>query len=250
LAVQQAVSTSRRDWVRWVAGATIVAAMLILLAGPLHRLGIDFRPLFAMMRYAAIAAGVGALVCAVAVFVTRKDGDRRPFRLAILGLVAGLLAFVGPLMLLAKAQSVPRIHDISTDTLDPPQFVAVLPLRAGAMNPPEYAGPSAAAQQTAAYPTIRTLVLDVPPDQAYSRALAAAAAMGWDIVAAVPAEGRIEATDTTAWFGFKDDIVIRIRAQGSASRVDVRSKSRVGVSDLGANAERIGRLLDRLREPA
>jgi uncharacterized protein (DUF1499 family) len=90
----------------------------------------------------------------------------------------------------------------------------------------------------------------VPPDQAYSRALAAVGALGWEIVATVPAEGRIEATDTTAWFGFKDDVVIRIRPQGSASRVDVRSKSRVGMSDLGANAERIGRLLDRLRQPA
>lgn len=250
MAVQQAVTTSRRDWVRWVAGLAIVAALLILLAGPLHRIGIDFRPLFAMMRYAAIVAGVGALVCAAAAFVTRKDADRRAFRLAIVGVIAGALGFAGPIMLLMKARSVPRIHDISTDTLDPPRFVAILPLRAKAMNPPEYAGPSVAAQQTAAYPTIRTLVLDVPPDQAYSRALAAAAAMGWEIVAAVPAEGRIEATDTTAWFGFKDDVVIRIRPQGTASRVDVRSKSRVGISDLGANAERISRLLDSLRQAA
>lgn len=246
--MQQAVTAPRGDWVRWVAGATIVAALLVLLAGPLHRLGIDFRPLFAMMRYAAIAAGVGALVCAVAAFVTRKDADRRAFMLALVGAGAGLLAFAVPLGLMIKARSVPPIHDISTDTLDPPRFVAILPLRADAPNPPEYAGASVAAQQTAAYPTIRTLVLDTPPDQAYSRALAAAAALGWEIVAAVPAEGRIEAIDTTAWFGFKDDIVIRIRPQGTASRVDVRSKSRVGMSDLGANAERIGRLLERLRQ--
>jgi len=90
-------------------------------------------------------------------------------------------------------------------------------------------------------------VLDTPPDQAYSRALAAAAGLGWEIVAAVPAEGRIEATDTTPWFGFKDDVVIRIRPQGTASRVDIRSKSRVGTSDRGANAARIDGCLDRLR---
>lgn len=248
--MQQAVAAPRRNWVRWIAGLTIVAALLVLLAGPLIRLGIDFRPVFGMMRYAAMAAGAGALICAIGAFVAQKGPDRRAFLLAIAGVVAGLLAFGGPLMLMAKARSVPPIHDISTDTLDPPQFVAVLPLRAGAMNPPEYAGPSVAAQQTAAYPKISPLVLDVAPDQAYSRSLAAAAAMGWEIVAAVPAEGRIEATDTTAWFGFKDDIVIRIRPQGAASRVDVRSKSRVGMSDLGANAERIGKLLDRLRQPA
>lgn len=248
--MQHAVTTQRRDWIRWVAGITIVAALLVLLAGPLHRLGIDFRPLFAMMRYAAIAAGIGALLCATAAFIARKDGDRRAFLLALAGVGGGLIAFLVPLGLMTKARSVPPIHDISTDTLDPPRFVAILPLRATAANPPEYAGASVAAQQTAAYPTIRTLVLDTPPDQAYSRALAAAAAQGWEIVAAVPAEGRIEATDTTPWFGFKDDIVIRIRPQGSASRVDVRSKSRVGMSDLGANAERIGRLLERLRQPA
>lgn len=247
--MQQAqLAVPRRDWIRWAAGATLVAALLVVLAGPLHRLGIDFRSLFAMMRYAAIAAGIGALISAVGAVVARRAGDRRAFGLALLGLIAGLLAFAGPLALMAKARSVPPIHDISTDTLDPPRFVAVLPLRKGAMNPPDYAGASVAAQQTAAYPEIRTLVLDTPPDQAYARALAAAAALGWDIVAAVPAEGRIEATDTTAWFGFKDDVVIRIRPQGSASRVDVRSKSRVGMSDLGANAERIGRFLDRLRD--
>jgi uncharacterized protein (DUF1499 family) len=245
--MEQTATAPRNDWVRWVAYVTIAAALLVLLAGPLHRIGIDFRVVFTIMRYAAMAAGLGALVCAVAAFFARKAADRRPFILALVGVFAGALAFAGPMLLMAKARSVPPIHDISTDTLDPPRFVAVLPLRADAPNPPEYAGPEVAAQQTAAYPTIRTLVLNIPPDQAYSRALAAAAALGWDIVAAVPAEGRIEATDTTTWFGFKDDVVIRIRPQGDASRVDVRSKSRVGMSDLGANAERVGKLLDRLR---
>jgi uncharacterized protein (DUF1499 family) len=69
--------------------------------------------------------------------------------------------------------------------------------------------------------------------------LAAARAQGWEIVAAVPAEGRIEATDTTRFFGFKDDIVIRVKAEGAGSRVDVRSLSRVGKSDVGKNASRI-----------
>src|SRR5688500_6595826 len=130
--MQQTVTAPGRDWVRWVAGATIVAALLVLLAGPLHRLGIDFRPLFAMMRYAAIAAGIGALICAIAAFVARKRPDRRAFMLALIGVGAGLLAFVVPLGLMTKARSVPPIHDISTDTLDPPRFVAILPLRANA----------------------------------------------------------------------------------------------------------------------
>lgn len=245
--MEPTVAAPRRSWIEWVAYATIAVALLVVLAGPLHRLGVNFRVALGIMSFAALASGIGALMCAIAAFVARRRANRRPFVLAIVGLIAGLLTFAGPLVLMAKARSVPAIHDITTDTLDPPQFVAVLPLRAGAMNPPEYAGASVAAQQTAAYPTIRTLVLNIPPDQAYARALAAAGALGWDMVAAVPAEGRIEATDTTAWFGFKDDVVIRIRPQDAGSRVDIRSKSRVGISDVGANAARIQRFLDRMR---
>ncbi|WP_404326387.1 DUF1499 domain-containing protein [Aerophototrophica crusticola] len=79
------------------------------------------------------------------------------------------------------------------------------------------------------------------------RAEAAARDMGWDIVAVEPAEGRVEATATTAWFGFKDDVVVRVRPEGDGSRIDVRSKSRVGRSDLGANAARIRDYLARLK---
>jgi uncharacterized protein (DUF1499 family) len=81
--------------------------------------------------------------------------------------------------------------------------------------------------------------LNVTPGRAFDRAVAAAKAMGWDIVASDPAGGRIEATDTTFWFGFKDDVVVRVTPQPAGSRVDVRSLSRVGGGDLGANAARI-----------
>ena len=90
----------------------------------------------------------------------------------------------------------------------------------------------------------------MPPDRAFARAEAAARSLGWDIAAAVPAEGRIEATATTRWFGFKDDVVIRIAAAPGGSRVDVRSVSRVGKSDLGANARRIRAFLAALRRGA
>jgi len=147
---------------------------------------------------------------------------------------------------LRQARSVPPIHDITTDTEQPPQFVAVLPLRADAPNATEYEGAEIARQQVEAYPDIATHRLPVPPDAAFTRALEAAREMGWEIVAAEPGEGRIEATDTTFWFGFKDDVVIRVAADGSGSKVDVRSVSRVGGSDVGANAKRIGDYLRRL----
>jgi len=90
--------------------------------------------------------------------------------------------------------------------------------------------------------------LNRPPDRAFDLALAALHEMGWDLVAADATAGRIEATDTTFWFGFKDDVVIRVRPADGGSRVDVRSLSRVGVGDVGTNAKRIRAYLDVLTE--
>jgi uncharacterized protein (DUF1499 family) len=86
------------------------------------------------------------------------------------------------------------------------------------------------------------------PNQAFDRALATARAMGWEIIASDPTAGRIEATDTTLWFGFKDDVVVRVEAAPGGSRVDVRSLSRVGLSDVGTNAARIEKYLTALGE--
>ncbi len=144
-----------------------------------------------------------------------------------------------------KAQELPRIHDITTDTEDPPRFTAVLLLRKNAHNSPEYGGPRIAEQQHAAYPDIRPLLVTMPKAQAFDHALAIARSLGWLIVDANPGEGRIEATDTTFWFGFKDDVVVRVTAAPGGSRVDVRSESRVGLSDIGTNAARIRSFLSK-----
>ena len=141
------------------------------------------------------------------------------------------------------AKHLPRIHDISTETEDPPQFVAILPLRKDAPNPSVYGGPEIASKQREAYPDIKPLVLNVPLGEAFDRALAAARGMSWKIVNADREELRIEATDTTFWFGFRDDIVIRISPPDGKARIDVRSVSRVGLSDVGTNAARIRRYL-------
>ena len=71
--------------------------------------------------------------------------------------------------------------------------------------------------------------------------------MGWTIVAADDAAGRIEASDRSRWFGFTDDIVVRITPSGSGSRIDLRSSSRLGRSDFGVNAARIETYLAALR---
>lgn len=146
------------------------------------------------------------------------------------------------------ASHTPPIHDISTDTDDPPVFVAVLPLRASAKNSASYGGSRVAAIQHSAYPDIAPVHLALPRAAAFHRAYDAAVAMGWTMVASDSAAGRIEATATTRVFRFKDDIVIRVRGDGAGSRVDVRSVSRIGRGDLGANAARIRAYVARLQD--
>jgi uncharacterized protein (DUF1499 family) len=162
-------------------------------------------------------------------------------------LAVGIAVAYVPWQWQQRAQSLPRIHDITTDTVNPPQFLAVLPRRAGAPNTAAYGGKEIADQQLKAYPDIRPLALGVPPGVAFGRARDAAESMGWEIVAADPATGRIEATATTLWFGFKDDIVVRVSASEQGSRIDVRSVSRVGRSDIGTNAKRIREYLAKLQ---
>jgi uncharacterized protein (DUF1499 family) len=215
---------------------------LLLAAGPGTRMGFwAFGTGFQIMRWAVYVGAAGATLALVALVLGPRRG------LAVLALALGLAAAVPPWRMQRSAMTKPPIHDITTDTADPPPFVAIVPLRRDARNPVEYGGPEIAAQQRKAYPDIGPLSLPVPPAQAFERAERAARAQGWEIVAAVPAEGRIEATDTTRWFGFKDDVVIRVRPEAAGSRVDVRSVSRVGRGDVGTNARRIREFLDALR---
>jgi uncharacterized protein (DUF1499 family) len=141
---------------------------------------------------------------------------------------------------------VPPIHDISTDTQNPPEFVDIAPLRANAPNPPEYAGAETAALQGEAYPDLQPIRLRADRDAVYVAALDVVRKTGWELVSQVPDEGRIEATDTTRYFGFKDDVVIRIVADNGETVVDVRSKSRLGRSDVGTNAARIRSFREKL----
>jgi len=178
----------------------------------------------------------------------KKPGGRIASVLAF-SAFAGLISAYIPFSQLQSAQSVPPIHDISTDLKNPPQFVDILPLRKNAPNPPEYAGQETAEQQREAYPKLETLVLELPLERVYEAAQKASENLGWDLVSAnlEGEQARIEATDTTLWFGFKDDVVVRLQTVEQGTRVDVRSKSRVGKGDVGKNAERINEFLTRLK---
>jgi hypothetical protein len=224
---------------------SVIAALLLLAAGPGTRLALwEFGTGFQLMRWAAFSGLAAAGLASVMLLLPRTRRGGLAGLLVALALGLGT-AFV-PWYALRQARALPPIHDITTDTQRPPRFVAILPLRAAAPNPADYGGPDVARAQIGAYPDLRAHRMDAAPADAFKRALQAARDLGWEIVAADAAAGRIEATDTTFWFGFKDDVVIRVEADGAGSRVDVRSVSRVGLSDVGANARRIRAYLQRL----
>jgi uncharacterized protein (DUF1499 family) len=222
---------------RWVAIGRSISwvGTLLLLVGPLGtRLGVWPFPLglalFALSALVALAGLVATLV---------GGAKTRAWRPALAAALVALLVLALPAWQLSRAGGAPPIHDITTDADDPPSFVSLVPLRQGAPNPPAYDGAEVASQQREAYPDIGPMTVAAAPAEAFARSLDVARGLGWEIVASVPDEGRIEAVDTTFWFGFKDDIVVRLRPAGIGTRIDVRSKSRVGLGDAGANARRV-----------
>lgn len=233
-------------------GAAALALVILALSGIGYRQGwwgLDMG--FSLLRWGGYLGIAAALPAAAAALLLLWFGPRYMALVASIAMLAGAIAAVIPYAWQQEAQRVPPIHDITTDTENPPAFVAIRPLREGAPNPPAYAGEESARAQHQAYPDIRPIVLDMDPDRAFAAALNAVEALGWELVAVEPGEGRIEATDTTQWFGFKDDVVIRIRDQDDRTRVDIRSKSRVGRSDVGTNARRIRDFRETLsRHPA
>ncbi len=206
-----------------------------------------FRTGFGILRWAAYGGLAAAVVSGLGLMISLRTRTSGGAALAVFALFISLVIAGIPWSWMQKAKRVPPIHDITTDTNDPPRFVAALPLRKNASNPAEYGGPDIAAQQLKAYPEVRPLHVSFPSDAAFEKAQEAARGMGWKIVDANKSGGRIEAMDRTFWFGFQDDIVIRIAQDASGSRIDVRSVSRVGKSDMGTNAARISSFLKRMQ---
>lgn len=225
-----------------------VAALIVASAGPLHRfLGVELEQAFAIFRYGFYVAVAGVALAVTTIVPTRPGDRRRGFVAALLAIVVGVAAAYTPLNWFLRAQQAPELNDITTDTNRPPPLVVTLQLRRGASNPATYPGANAAVLQRAAYPDIAPVVLPEPPAEAFKKVDAVAMEMGWDVVARAPADGRLEAVATSLWFGFRDDIVIRIQPDGAGSKVDIRSKSRQGESDLGVNARRIREFIAKLK---
>jgi uncharacterized protein (DUF1499 family) len=225
----------------------LIAAAAAVFSGIGYRLHLwGFRTGFSILEYTfwiAIAAAVVSLGGLI------LSAGRRPgiLFMALLGLAVAVITAYMPWTYSRMAKSVPRIHDITTDIANPPQFIAVAKLRKEGDHPVDYQGGEIGAEQKEAYPDIEALVTKSPKDKAFDAAKQTLSSMGLEVVDANPAEGRIEAVDTSLLYGFKDDVVVRIQEAPAGTRVDVRSMSRVGRSDLGMNAKRIRKFLTRLR---
>jgi uncharacterized protein (DUF1499 family) len=238
-----------------MAVALAALSLLLLALAPLGwRLGLwnyrtSFTYLMASSAYVAIA---GVCVAAVTLIFLRASVGRRGTWQAVAALVVSAVLVYVPWQWTRLAARVPPIDDITTDTVNPPRFAAVLPARqAEDGNSTVYGGAKLASVQKAAYPDIAPAILPMAPDQAFHRALDTATAMsGWTIVATDPERRIIEASQSSFWFGFTDDIVIRVEPDGSGSRVDMRSESRHGRGDFGVNAARIRKYMAALKDSA
>ncbi len=216
----------------------ILAALSIAGSGPAYRLDLlTLGNAFTLLRYGVFvalgAAGLGLVALMIAA-VTRRP---LPALLGSLAILAGGALAAGPWLQLQQAQEVPPIHDITTDMQSPPAFEVLADARRAAPNALDYPGEATAQQQREAYPAIQPLVVDTPLETVRGAAEAVAKDAGWKIAALD--DTRIEATATTRWFGFKDDVVIRLTDADGGTRVDMRSASRLGASDVGTNAARI-----------
>lgn len=218
-------------------------------AGLLYRWDIlPLRDAFDLLRWAAYGGLSAAGVSFIGMIRSRPGTRRRGLLIALAGLCLGIAAFWVPFNEQRTALRAPAIHDITTDTQDPPVFRAVTNTRPAHANSLDYGGPELARKQKQAYPDLEPAEFDAPADRVFGEALAVARDMGWQIVASSENDGRIEAVAKTFWFGFEDDVVVRVTDAEPGTRLDVRSVSRVGVGDAGKNAARIRAFLTALND--
>jgi uncharacterized protein (DUF1499 family) len=237
----------------------VLSAMGFPLALAGFRLGLyQFGTSFKLLNYSFYLA-VAVLLVGLLLFFIHRRSKPTSSRNALIAVAISLIPIVGLGSQVFVASSVPAIHNISTDIVDPPQFRTIADLRGVGTNPLEYRieGGNLGEIQRNAYPDIKTITADIDIASAFDKAVSIAENLGWDIVDKSvdwktvskneAKETIIEATQTTTLWQFKDDIVIRLRSNSqtpNTTYIDLRSVSRIGQSDLGANAKRIQRFVD------
>jgi hypothetical protein len=240
----------------WARRLAVFAAVTALVSVIVVRFGfLEMRPALATFFGALACAGLSILVSLAAFAAIWQNGSRGMGRI-LAALLINALVLAYPAYLGYKNRQLPAIHDITTDPIDPPRFDALARLRASdGANTAVYAGLYSAEQQRLAYPDIETVQLDVPVQRAYEATLALVTRRKWRIVDARPPqpprrEGHIEAVARTPVMGFREDVAIRVLADGTGARIDIRSSSRYFESDLGSNAARIVKLIEDLNNVA
>ncbi|OJA05210.1 DUF1499 domain-containing protein [Halomonas sp. QHL1] len=246
------LTTARPRGGRWpnvLAGLAILliaaAALMMAGAGPAYRGEfISLGEAFDLLRNGVYVAGGAIAVSIFALLFSMLTRRSTPALIATLVIVAAAALLYVPWQHWQQAQQVPAIHDITTDTQNPPAFEALADAREAAPNAVDYPGDATAQQQQAAYPFIKPLVLAEAPQTVLAAAQAEAEEAGWRIARIT--DNRLEATATTRWFGFEDDVVIRLTEIENGVQVDMRSASRLGAGDVGTNAARIEQFLTAL----
>ena len=245
--------SSLANWARNLAVFSVVAVAVSIM---IVRFGfLEMKPAIATFFGALGCAALSILVGLAAFVAIWQNGSRGMSRVLLAFLIdAAVLAY--PAYLGLQYRKVPEIHDITTDPIDPPRFEALARLRNGeGTNTAVYAGLYSAEQQRLAYPDIEPVQLEIPAERAYQLALQLANKRKWLVIderAPQPPRrvGRIEAVARTPIMGFREDISIRVAADGEDSRVDIRSSSRYFESDLGSNAARVTKFIDDLNTAA
>jgi hypothetical protein len=240
-----------------LAGASLRLALLsipvLVIAAIGHRMGLlDAAPTYGSIALGFMLAALAVLAALVSFEAIWRDG-RKGLGPALRGLILGLAVLSLAAYGAWKAVEYPQLTDISTDTDDPPEFIAAIGDRPADAAPIVEATESDITLQREAYPDIVSRHYPIDTVRVYDAAIAIVDRQKWRVLAAIrpPDEdqtGRIEAVAMTLIFGFRQDVVIRIQPDGDGSLVDMRSASRNGAHDLGADAERIRSFLSQLDE--
>lgn len=237
-------------WWTWSLLLCALLAIFLLIGGPLaHKYQLlALGQAFGSVMVAVLLAGCVLLAGSVMLFVTARQGMAANRKFLIIAVSLSLFLSIVMAVQVQKASSVPQIHDISTDTSNPPVFNRVIGLRGKESNPLTYGSEDMPRDllvklQADAYPGVNTLRIDGSVSAILDKVEQILIDQNIEIVYRDNINGTIEATATTYWFGFKDDLIVRVKDSNGRSIIDIRSVSRVGKSDLGTNARRIEILL-------
>jgi uncharacterized protein (DUF1499 family) len=210
---------------------------------------LDYLPSVAAFGSAVLLAMAAVLLAVIALAVIWVRGNRGAGA-ATAGAFAGVLVLAAPMYFIVPGLELPPLADIATDPANPPAFVFAAAERKPGENPLAHPGESAAVAQMAAYPELQPLTVSQTPEETHALAQQLVEQRGWRVLDSNPASGRIEAVDTSLIMRMHDDIVIQIRPDAAGARVDMRSASRTGQRDFGANAARIRAFLAELQTAA